>query len=135
MFKLNMSFFRIRKYSTVFQDFCEDQSDLLLNDTVQFIAKCGTGFFVPDPGQLFRSIVGILFQKCFCPVRVRSGPFVLPEIPGSFPVHDRGGEDIHLRQKAGREHGKSHDFDQADVFLFNMVQLLVGMENAQRILL
>ena len=93
MFKLKMSFLRIRKHSAVFEDLCEDQTDLLLDDAVQACAESIPLCLICGRCRFFRCISRLFFQKCLCPVRMCLCLRILPQI---LPIHDRCGQDIHL---------------------------------------
>ena len=44
------------------------------------------------------------------------------------------GQLSHFLFQAAGQHGKAHDLDQADVFLFDVMQFCMGVEHAQRML-
>ena len=55
---------------------------------------------------------------------------ILPDVP---PGDKRFGKVGHFLLEAGGQHCKPHDLDEADVFLFDVVQLLMRVEYAQRV--
>ena len=56
--------------------------------------------------------------------------FILPDVP---PGDERFGKVGHFLLEAGGQHCKPHDLDEADIFLFDVVQLLMRVEYAQRV--
>ena len=74
----------------------------------------------------------VLLHDLLRPVRVGSSFRIRPEVRA---FDDPPGQRVHLVQQPRRQDGKAHHLDQADVFLLNMMELLVRVEDAQRILL
>ena len=50
-------------------------------------------------------------------------------------IYDRIRKGFHLPFQTGRKYSKTHDFDQTDIFLFDMVQLGMRMINPKRMFL
>ena len=80
-------------------------------------------------------IVGIKFRvsfhKAFCPVGVLGEFLIFAQI---FAVQKRSPEVGHFLFEPSGQDRQTHDLDEADVLLFDVVELCVGVIDAQRML-
>ena len=63
-----------------------------------------------------------MFRQCLIPADIFSG-------------QNRLRQTLHLALQAGGKHRQTHDLNQADIFLLDVMQFLMGMIHAQRVFL
>ena len=110
------SFFVVLVDACIFEYLAEDFSDFLFQDMINVVCVD----------------LRIGRKELVHPVRVFLDLFVAPDV---FAFEDVLFQQFHLAFQTCRKHGKSHDFDQADVFFLDVMKLRVGMIDAQRVLL